>query len=86
MMKLRQPKKIVSLEIAHNLVAMIEMGKVRIFKEHTPNDGVVLTAVSASGSPIGIIGERYRYMFEAAMLRYGSGDGLFDGCSQTTLP
>lgn len=78
-------KKIVSLETAQALIAMIEMGKVRIFKEHTP-DGAVLRAVSASGYPIGIIGERYRYMFEKMIETHGSEDGLFAGHSQTTLP
>lgn len=85
MTKPRALKKIVSRETAQALIAMIEMGKARIFKEHTPNDGAVLTAVSASGYPIGIIGERYRYLFEKAMIDYGSGDGFF-GDSQTTLP
>lgn len=85
MTKPRVFKKIVSRETAQALVAMIEMGKVRVFKEHTP-DGAVLTAVSASGSPIGVIGERYRYMFETALEVHGSEDGLFAGHSQTTLP
>ena len=78
-------KKIVSHETAQKLVAMIEMGKVRIIKEHTP-DGAVMTVFSASGSPIGIIGEKYKYLFEAALIRYGSGDGLLEGYHQTTRP
>ena len=84
-MKPRPQKKIVSLETSQALVSMIEMGKVRIFKEHT-SEGPVLTVVSASGSPIGVIGERYKYMFEKFLVEQGSGDGLFEGCSQTTLP
>lgn len=80
---MRLPKKIFLRQGCESLLALAEMGKVRIIKEHT-NDGPVYFAVSASGAPIGIIGERYKYMFENLLLEKGSGDGLFDGCSQTS--
>jgi hypothetical protein len=76
-------KKIVDRQSADALRALIRMGKARAVKEHS--DGETHIAVySASGMMIGVIGQRYRYMFENALMEQGSGDGLLEGCSQTT--
>lgn len=80
-----QQKKIVSYGTCQALVAMIEMGKARVIKEYS-EEGPVYTVFSASMSPIGIISEKYRFMFEKMLSERGSGDGLFDGFSQTTRP
>lgn len=84
-MKARQPKKIVHHETCASLLALIEMGKARVFKTHTEY-GPEYAVVSASGSPIGIIGPKYTYMFEKMLTERGSGDGLFEGYDQTSWP
>ena len=76
-------KKIVSFETCNSLLALCRMGKVRVIKEYD-RDEVVLSVVSASGSMIGVVGERYKYLFENEIVERGSGDGLLEGCSQTT--
>jgi hypothetical protein len=76
-------KKIIDYASCQSLLALVNMGKVRIVKEHTES-GPLLIAVSASGNTIGAIGERYKYLFETVISERGSGDGLFEGCSQTT--
>jgi hypothetical protein len=75
-------KKIIDRERVESLLALAEMGKARIVKEHTDN-GPVYAVFSASGTPLGTVDKRWAYMFEASLLRGGSGDGLFDGFSQT---
>lgn len=75
-------KKIVDRHTAKSLLALVKMGKARIVKEHTV-DGPEYAVFSASGTPCGIIGKRWEYLFEAALIRQGSGDGLLEGCSQT---
>ena len=82
-MKSPTPKKIVSFDTIQSLAALVDMGQVRVIKEHT-SDGPLLIAVSRSGKTLGAIGERYKYLFEAKISERGSGDGLFEGCSQTS--
>jgi len=76
-------KKIVDRQSADALRALIRMGKARAVKEHSDGESHI-AVYSASDRMIGIIGERYRYMFEAALIEQGSGDGLLEGLSQTT--
>ena len=76
-------KKIVDRQSAESLRALIRMGKARAVKEHSDGESHI-AVYSASGGMIGLIGERYRYMFEAALLEQGAGDGLLEGFNQTT--
>lgn len=78
-------RKIADRSTAESLLALIRMGKARVVKEHT-GDGPEYAVFSASGTPIGIAGKRWVYLFEAALIQQGAGDGLFDGCSQTVRP
>ena len=82
-MKPNHRKKIFTREACESVLAMVNMGKVRIIKEHTP-DGPVYVAESVSGTPIWVIGERYNYLFEKVLSERGAGDGLFESLPQTT--
>jgi hypothetical protein len=78
-------KTLTSLIACRKLLTLIEQGKARIIKEF--KDGSpALVAVSASGAPIGVVARKYVYLFEPVLLERGSGDGLFEGFSQTTIP
>ena len=81
--KPRIAKKSIALQTCESLLAMVNKGKVRIVKEHTPS-GPIYIAYSTSGTHIGIVNDRYKYMFEKVIFERGSGDGLFKGFSQTT--
>jgi hypothetical protein len=81
-MKAKQQRKIVDRHTVESLIVLIGMGRARVVKEHTA-DGPEYAVFSASGTPLGIAGERWKYMFEAAFIEHGAGDGLFEGCSQT---
>jgi hypothetical protein len=83
--KNRAPKEINDYKTINCLLALIEIRKARVIKEFV-NGNPVFTIVSSSGTNIGVIGERYKYLFDKYMFEHGSGDGLFDGCSQTTAP
>lgn len=78
-------KKIVDRETAEKLREMIRMGKARVVKEYVAGEPE-LFVYSPSASLMAVIGGRYRYMFEAALIEQGSGDGLLDGFHQTTAP
>lgn len=78
-------KKIVDRETAYNLRALVDMGKARVVKEYV-NGNPEFCVYSKSGKLIGFPGERYKYVFEAALIQQGSRDGLFEGFHQTTLP
>ena len=75
-------KKIVDRHSAESLLALVKMGKARVVKEHT-DCGPEYACFSSSGTPIGVIGARWAYLFEAALIQQGAGDGLFEGHSQT---
>jgi hypothetical protein len=78
-------KTLTTLTGCRKLLTLIEQGEARIIKEF--KDGTpVLVVVSASGAPIGVVASKYGYLFEPALLERGSGDGLFEGFSQTTIP
>lgn len=77
-------KTLNSLTGCRKLLTFIEQGEARIIKEF--KDGSpVLVVVCASGAPIGVVARKYAHLFEAALLERGSGDGLFEGFSQTTI-
>lgn len=78
-------KKIVERETAEKLRELVRMGKARVVKEYVGGEPE-LFVYSPSASLMAIIGGRYRYMFEAALIEQGSGDGLLEGCDQTTVP
>jgi len=70
---------------AHDLLKLVEQRKARIVKEFR-NGEQTLVGIGASGSHIGIVAKQHRYLFEKHLVERGSGDGLFEGCSQTTVP
>jgi hypothetical protein len=76
-------KRIVARETCQSLIAMVAMGKVQVIKEHTL-EGPVYSVISKRGTPLGVIDDRYKFMFEKLLFERGSEDGLFEGCSQTT--
>jgi hypothetical protein len=78
-------KKIVDLETAQKLRELVRMGKARVVKEFVAGEPE-FAVYSPSGALMAIPSLRYRYMFEAAMIERGSGDGLLEGCHQTTVP
>jgi hypothetical protein len=78
-------KKIVDLKTAMRLRELVRVGKARVVKEHT-DAGLEIFVWAPGGSLMAVIGKRYRYMFEAALLEQGSGDGLLEGHHQTTVP
>ena len=77
--------KVVDRESAEKLRALVRMGKARVIREYVDGDPEIIVR-GASGALIGIIGQKYKYMFEAALIEQGSGDGLLPGFDQTTLP
>jgi hypothetical protein len=78
-------KKVADLKTANRLRALVRMGKARVVKELVSGEDPKLFVESASGAPMALVGQRYRYMFEAALIEQGSGDGLFEGFHQTTV-
>ena len=80
---MRVQKKINDHETALSLRELIRMGKATVTKEHSL-DGPIYRAYSVSGTFIGIVGPKYKYLFESALLEHGAGDGLFEGQSQST--
>lgn len=75
--------KIVDREASEKLLALVRMGKARVVKEYVNHDPEIFI-YSASGTLIAMIGMRYRYLFEAELIKHGSGDGLLEGYHQTT--
>lgn len=78
-------KKIVDLETAQRLRELVRMGKARVVKEYVGSEPEIFV-YSPSKRIMAVIGAKYRYIFEAALLEQGSGDGLFKGFDQTTVP
>lgn len=78
-------KKITDRHACEALLTLIRIGRAKVVKEHGEG-GPNYFIFSASGASIGKIGEKYKYMFEEAVINRGSGDGLFEGFSQTVKP
>lgn len=76
-------KKIVDRETADKLRELVRMGKARVVKEYVNGEPEIFV-YSPRASLMAIIGDRYKYMFEAALIEQGSGDGLLEGFDQTT--
>lgn len=77
-------KKFVDQHTASSLRALIHMGKARVVKEYVDGNPE-LFIYSKSGKLIGVPHQKFRYMFETALIQQGSGDGLLDGHDQTTV-
>ena len=76
-------KRGVDRKAAIRLRELVRIGKARVVKEYISGEPELFVR-SPSGSLMAIIGERHRYMFEAALIEQGAGDGLLDGFDQTT--
>ena len=55
-------------------------GEARVVKQHG-DKGPEYAVFSASGVA-GVVGDKHKYLFEAAFIKYGAADGLFEGCSK----
>lgn len=64
------------------LIAMIGTGHARIVKEIIEGNADYLV-FSQSGTQIGIIGKKWKYLFAKLLGECGAGDDLFPGCDQT---
>lgn len=75
-------RRVLGLRDSKSALELVDMGKARVVKEHTPS-GPKYAVFTSSGAPCGVADDKWSYMFEAAFIRQGNDDGLLDGCSQT---